>query len=106
VPFILRSVRKSKWYQNPNVPWLTAGELQADALDDLRTKDNTLSVWYGLDDKSNRDQLVTALTATHQHITHFDYFLLDERHLHTVNIKIKEIPGDTPTRKSILGTVI
>ena len=60
MPCILRQIRKAKWYKHPNVPWLNEGELQADALADLITKDNTLSVWM-LEDETFVERAATAL---------------------------------------------
>ncbi len=45
MPLFLRKIRKAKWYKINGAAWLPAGEFQADALSDLGTKDNTLSVW-------------------------------------------------------------
>jgi hypothetical protein len=44
VPFFLSKIRKSKWYKHNDVPWLAEGELQADALGDLATNANALSL--------------------------------------------------------------
>jgi hypothetical protein len=96
VPFLLRAIRKAKWYRNPDLPWLSEGELQADALYDLKTDNNILSVWHILDDHSNKEQIITALAATRQHPVQFDYFLLEEQYPRELNIKIVEIPGDSP----------
>jgi len=38
----MRIIRKSRWYLKPN--WLSQGDVQADALGDLITKNNELSV--------------------------------------------------------------
>lgn len=42
---VLRKIRKSKWYKSGSVPWLEEGDLRADALSDLATKGNKLSVY-------------------------------------------------------------
>ena len=88
MPFILRTIRKSKWYKHERVPWLVEGELQADALGDLRTSDNELSVWLVEDDESNLEQVVTALAVTRQRISNVDYALFDLQFLSELNIKI------------------
>jgi hypothetical protein len=96
VPFLLRSIRKAKWYENPDLPWLSQNELQADALQDLKTDSNTISVWYIVDDHSNKERIITALAATRQYAVQFDYFLLKEHYIREINIKIVERQGDSP----------
>jgi hypothetical protein len=62
VPFIFRSIRKAKWDRHAGVPWLDEGELQADALTDLKTNNNTLSV-YVLENETFIERTATALAA-------------------------------------------
>ena len=77
MPFVLRKIRKSKWWKHPGVPWLAHSDLQADALGDLQTSSNQLSVYHIEDDKSNLEQIVTALAASRDTIANLDYALLD-----------------------------
>jgi hypothetical protein len=70
--------------------------LQADALGDLSTSNNTLSVWYVEEDRSNLEQIITALAATHQSLSNFDYALLEVQVLSGLNIPINPSPGNTP----------
>lgn len=90
MPFILRKIRKSKWYKNEGVPWLEKNDLQADALNDLQTKGNNLSVWHIEDDKSNLERVITALAANSDNISNFDYVLLEINKLSKLGIKIIE----------------
>lgn len=94
--FILRKIRKAKWYKHDNIPWLGEDELQADALADLITTDISLSVWYIEDDRSNLNQVVAALAATSDHISNLDFALLESRVLSDVGIKIIKTPGLSP----------
>ena len=75
-------------------PWRIAGR----CLNDLKTENNTLSVWHILDDHSNKEQIVTALSATRQYIAQFAYFLIEEHFIHEINIKISEVIGNSPDR--------
>ena len=95
MPFILRKIRKARWYTE-GISWLEEGEIHADPLADLYTKDNELSIWLVEDDRSNIDQIVTALAANRTHISNLDYALLDLRLLSSLNIKIKYTIGGTP----------
>ncbi|MGB0383435.1 MAG: hypothetical protein ACPGWR_01305 [Ardenticatenaceae bacterium] len=94
--FLLRKIRKAKWYKHQGVPWLDEGELQADALEDIATKGNELSVWYIEDDESNLEEVVTALAASGDVVANLDYALFDLQLITTLNIKIRQSPGITP----------
>jgi hypothetical protein len=72
MPFILRTIRKDRWYRIEDVPWLEEGDIHADPLADLNTKANELSVWLIEDDRSNLNRVVSALAATRTHISNLD----------------------------------
>lgn len=97
MPLVLRKIRKAKWYKNDRVPWLTEGELQADALDDLRTMGNKLSIYLIDDDRANLEQVATALaTANTEYISDFEYALINYEVVERLNIKIENTEGATP----------
>lgn len=96
MPLLLRKIRKARWYQNEGAHWLPAGEVQADALGDLTTKNNELSVWYVNDNRSNLEQVVTALATAVDHISNLDYALFDHQLVHDINIRVSETRGSTP----------
>ena len=81
-------------------PWLPEGDLGADALLDLQTKGNKLSVWRVDDDESNRDQVITAIAANHDSSSNVDYVLLDERLFSQLGIRIEGSPGETPDEEA------
>ena len=94
--FLLRSIRKAKWYKNLGVPWLSDVELQADALSDLTTSANCLSVWQVEDDFSNLNRVVAALSSKRNVLVNFDYALINQELLTSLEVKIKQSLGDTP----------
>lgn len=100
MPFILRTIRKARWYKIEDVSWLEKGDVPADPLADLNTKANELSVWLIEDDRSNLNQVVTALAATRTHISNLDYALLDMQLLPELNIKVRHTTGGTPDEKA------
>jgi hypothetical protein len=100
VPLLLRKIRKSKWYKNDAVSWLNEDENQADALGDLVTSNNTLSVWLVEDDKSNLDQVIVALASTSDNISNLDYALVKVDLLLNIGIKIESKEGLTPYSKA------
>jgi hypothetical protein len=91
----LRKVRKSKWYNNPDVQWLTSGALQADALSDLQTKGNKLSLWIIEEDSSNLERVVTALGSTCDHAAQIDYALVECSKVKELGIILENTPGDS-----------
>ncbi len=95
MPLLLREIRKSKWYKNSDVQWLREDELQADALGDIRTSNNTLSVWQIADDRRNLDAVIAALAAGKNTASNFDFALFTEAAVLEKNIKIAETPGTT-----------
>ncbi|MCI0490485.1 MAG: hypothetical protein L0229_28150 [Blastocatellia bacterium] len=97
MPFILRKIRKAKWYKSEGVPWLAEGDLQADALVDLATKGNRLSIYLVYDDRSNLERVVAALaTANTDYISDFEYALFDLSALEKIGIELEKIEGETP----------
>ena len=96
MPLLLRKIRKGKWYKNDSVLWIGENEIQADALGDIVTSSNTLSVWLVEDDKSNLEQIIIALASGCDNISNFDYALLDVDSLSSLGTKIETKEGSTP----------
>jgi hypothetical protein len=97
VPFVLRQIRRSKWYKHPDVQWLEEGELQADALGDLETTHNELSVWHIQDDKSNLGRVVAALAIGNgsRNLANVDYALVDLQTVLDLDIQLVTTQGET-----------
>ena len=100
MPFVLRNIRRSKWYGSAENPWLPEGDLGADALLDLKTEGNKLSVWRVDDNESNRDRVITALAANRDGFSNVDYVLLDEHLFSQFGIRIEDSPGETPDEEA------
>lgn len=81
MPLILRMISKGKWLPEPNLPWLKEDELQADVFHELKTGENTLSVWSIADDRSNLERVVAALAANRNRVSNFDYALISQERL-------------------------
>ena len=96
MPFLFRTIRKSKWYNHEGTLWLPEGELQADALDDLKTTNNTLSVYWVDDSQENLERVVIAFAANRDSFAQVDYALFDKQILSDLNIEFDKSPGDTP----------
>lgn len=94
--FWLRRIRKSKWYKHSDVDWLPPGEIQADAMSDISTNSNNLSVWWIDDNQTNLAQVIAALSAKRDHIDEFSYALIPISEIYYLNIKSEQNIGDTP----------
>jgi hypothetical protein len=96
VPLIFRKIEKAKWYQSDAVPWLAADDLQADALADLSTKGNVLSVYFvDENDTEALERLIAALALSRNFITKLDYTLFSENSLSELGIRVSSEKGDT-----------
>ena len=98
MPLILRKIEKGRWRTGPDLedlPWLPAGEVQAQALLDLVPKDNRLSVWQLTDDRSNLDRILAALASARDGLFNVDFAILDQRVLSDLSLPIEQVPGDS-----------
>lgn len=75
--------------------WLVSSEVQSDALLDLQTKGNALSV-YKVDDEQEIDRAVIALAANRDHIANLDYAIFDDSLLKAYDIALVQVDGETP----------
>lgn len=95
MPFILRKIRKNRWYkyEKNELPWLSEGDVQADPLGDLATTKNELSVWQIENDKSNLEQVIAALRANCDDIANIDFALFDSKFLKDIKVAIRRSHG-------------
>lgn len=75
---------------------MQAGDIPADALSDLRTQDNKLSVWSVEADKTNLNVVLTAFASTRQRVDKLDYTLVDESVLPRILIDAAQSDASTP----------
>ncbi len=94
--YLLRKIRKSRWYRTKDIAWLPDNELQADALDDLRTTCNELSVYYIDENESNLDRVLAALAANADNPSHVDFAIFDQTILSDIGISCKGSRGELP----------
>lgn len=91
---LLRKITKPKWYDQP---WLPAGELPADALVDLRTQKNELSVWRVEPGEGNLNAVIAALASNKtDKLDNLDYVLIDEEVVTNLGIQYVKTDGDSP----------
>ena len=91
----LRTIRQSRWYGYPDLDWLPVGELQGDSLLDLRTTDNTLSV-YAVNNEYDKERVTVALAANRKFIDVLDYAVFDDSDFASLGIIAEPYEGNTP----------
>jgi len=97
MPLLLHTVRQNRWLKDEARPWLENGDVPADALSDLRTSQNELSVWEVAADRSNLERIVRALVITRQDIAHTGFVLFESEWLGAIGIAVSaDRPGKTP----------
>jgi hypothetical protein len=96
VPRLLLKIRKSRWEKTSLPAFLPKGDIPADCLTDLNIETNTLSVWYVEDDESNLNRVLTALAATRDSVSNFDYLLFNYTVVAALGLKISKTDGKTP----------
>ena len=91
MPLLLRKLdRKASFYPDCHTG---VGDVQADALSDLRTSGNELSFWLVQDDHQNLDRVVAALASARMKLDKLDYALIDRQLVDTLQIEIVKRSG-------------
>jgi len=96
VPFLLRAIRKNRWYEKPAEPFLASGDVPADPLADLRTDGNCLSVFCIDEDKANLERVLAAYASNRDIIANLDYALIDAQLLEKIGITCIKTVGQLP----------
>ena len=98
MPTFLRIVQKSRWHPKPEWNGWGHDDLQGDALLDLQTKGNALSV-FSVDEGAEIDRIVSALAATRQYLSNLDYVVFDDVSLMSSGIAFIHTDGATPDKE-------
>lgn len=91
----LRKIDRRKWFPPEDSSWLKTGDIPADPLGDLATRDNALSVWHIEDDESNLKRVVTGHAAKLGNIRNFEYSLFGEEILADLRLTWIQTKGDS-----------
>lgn len=94
---LLRKVQyKTNWDPKGEFSnYLPSGQSPADALQDLRTKGNALSLWQVEDNGSNLDRVLAAIVSISDHLQTINYLMVDEQHVTSLNLKLVQSKGET-----------
>ena len=79
----------------PDLAWLPQGEIQSDALRDIQTTDNSLSV-YKVENKEDAGQVIIALAANRDNLANLDYAIFEDTTLESTGIEVRQQYGETP----------
>lgn len=91
---LLRKISRPKWISQN---WMIAGDVPADALVDLRTTKNELSVWRLEADATNLNTIIAALASNKTaSVDKFDYVVISEDALDALPIQCVQTTGDSP----------
>jgi hypothetical protein len=75
-------------------PWLAANDLRADALRDLETEENKLSIWE-LSEEIPQSRILAALAAMREHAAKVDFIVFDFAILDELKIARERAGGNT-----------
>jgi hypothetical protein len=75
--------------------YLSPGEAPADALKDLQTSNNRLSVWQIDDQETNLERVLAAIVSPADHIQKFDYLIVESKHIQNLGFSIEKTTGQT-----------
>ena len=97
MPKFLRTVQyKTNWDPHGEfAKYLPQGEAPADALKDLSTKENALSIWEIDDRGENLDRVLAAIASCRDHIQKIDYVIVDSKHLEDLALAREKKAGAT-----------
>jgi len=97
MPAILRKIdHKVYWAEDGDfTTYVPAGEAPADALQDLRTTENRLSIWRLEEDRTNLDRVLAAIVSGRDNLQKCDFIILDFRHIEENDLEMEANPGDT-----------
>jgi hypothetical protein len=92
--WLLRIISCARWNED-SLDWLPEGDVPGDALWDLRTRENELSVWLVLPNDANLSRLVAALAGKRDKLDKFDYALLDSQVLPDIGVNLRQAAGES-----------
>lgn len=95
MPFLFRAVKKNRWDLEESSDWVAEGDVPADWITDLKTSNNTLSVWLVDDEKTNLERIIAAFATTRDRIAQVEYILFDPKLLIPIDIEIQKIHGNS-----------
>lgn len=96
MPLVLRATRSNIiWDKSANeYSWLEKNDIAADAVTDLETRENDLSIFVINDDLSQLDRCLSALAANRMRLKPLDYILFDTRVIDQLQLETNDLEGN------------
>lgn len=92
----MRITRRGRWLNGTDDDkWLLSGEIKADALRDLETRGNALSI-FRADDESAAVKICLAIAASRGAFGNVDYTIFDGAELPPIGVEPTQTMGKTP----------
>ena len=89
--FVLRKLDRRAAFHS--VDWVRSGDVAGDALCNLRTQGNALSVWLIDDSRTNLERIIAAVAAGRMKLDKLDYALIGPERLEELGICITQEKG-------------
>lgn len=95
MPYYLRAINRENWPEPEDDA--SAHDLDADALNDLKTQDNALSVWYAENEDELRKAIVAYLASMDKwvELEEVDFIAIDIKDIETAKIEFDATPNFT-----------
>jgi len=89
--FVLRKLDRRAAFHS--VDWVRSGDVAGDALCNLRTQGNALSVWLIDDNRTNLERIIAAVAGGRMKLDKLDYALIESGRLETLGIHMTQEKG-------------
>ena len=95
MPYLVRAINRENWPEPEDNA--TVHDLDADALNDLKTGDNALSVWYAESEEEIKDAAVAYLGSMDKWIRseEVEFIAIDTKYIEEATIETFETPNST-----------
>ena len=97
MPLYLVRITKRRWERDfQESPWLVPNLISADVYADVKVTKGDLSIWHIEDDRSNLNDVITALAVNRQLLAPLDYGLFPQNVIVDSHLTLVHTAGDTP----------
>jgi hypothetical protein len=93
---VLDSKRYWDTKEHDQLSWLNNDELPSDALLNVKTQNNSLSIYLLDDEGADLEKILCAHASTRDHINRIDYVVISEDMLLETGMELENTPGQTP----------
>jgi len=93
---LLIKVTRRPWDQSQRPEHVPVDDVPADCLNDLRVRENELSLWHIEEDEKNLNEVLTALAAARDFPDKMDILLFDSSIIEKLSLKLRSTLGKTP----------